>query len=617
MQRTKLLALLSLILVAQVARGSSAAKSIATPVSLLNGGTGTSAASANAAFNALSPLTTSGDLLYGGASGAGTRRAVGSTGDVLTVSGGLPTWAAPATSGTVTSVAMTVPSLLSVSGSPITSSGTLALTYSGTALPVVNGGTGVTSSTGTGSVVLGTSPTITNATLSIDDPASAFSLAITNDSTLSANRSLLIGTNNTTRTVHFNRDFYVNTGTVILSAVDSGGSDVIVPAAGTLATLAGAEVLTNKTISGASNTLTVRLANDVTGVLPLVNGGTGTAAASANAALNALLPTQTSNSGKVLTTNGTDSSWTSAATGTVTSVAMTVPTFLSVAGTPVTTSGTLAVTLSGTALPVANGGTGLTSGTSGGVPYYSGSTTIASSGALTASAIVLGGGSGSSPTSLALGTANQILSMNTGATANEYRTLATGTSGTDFAVAFGSGTTTLNLPDTGSGVRGVVSTGAQSFFGAKTFNSGIVIGGNTTGDSNLGTISSVTNANYYTGTFTANFNVGMSTATNNVTVQYALSGKTVTLWFPDTSNITATASTGSWNTASGAVPSAIRPQDVVRFPIITRTNGATATIFSVGDILTDGTIETSATTTWVNTQTNNGFKAITTTYKIN
>ena len=46
--------------------------------------------------------------------------------------------------------------------------------------------------------------------------------------------------------------------------------------------------------------------------------------------------------------------------GTVTSVAATVPTFLSVSGSPITTSGTLAITLSGTALPVANGGTGAT-----------------------------------------------------------------------------------------------------------------------------------------------------------------------------------------------------------------------------------------------------------------
>ena len=44
----------------------------------------------------------------------------------------------------VTSVAASVPSFLSVSGSPITSSGTLAISYSGTALPIANGGTGQT-----------------------------------------------------------------------------------------------------------------------------------------------------------------------------------------------------------------------------------------------------------------------------------------------------------------------------------------------------------------------------------------------------------------------------------------------------------------------------------------
>ena len=52
-----------------------------------------------------------------------------------------------------------------------------------------------------------------------------------------------------------------------------------------------------------------------------------------------------------------------ASSATVSSVAMTVPTFLSVAGSPITSSGTLAVTLSGTALPIANGGTGTTSTT--------------------------------------------------------------------------------------------------------------------------------------------------------------------------------------------------------------------------------------------------------------
>jgi hypothetical protein len=62
--------------------------------------------------------------------------------------------------GTVTSVAATVPTFLSVTGSPVTTSGTLAISLSGTALPVVNGGTGVTTSTGTTNVVLSNSPTL-------------------------------------------------------------------------------------------------------------------------------------------------------------------------------------------------------------------------------------------------------------------------------------------------------------------------------------------------------------------------------------------------------------------------------------------------------------------------
>jgi len=55
--------------------------------------------------------------------------------------------------GTVTSVAMSVPSFLSVAGSPITSSGTLAVSLSGTALPVANGGTGTTTAFTSGSVL--------------------------------------------------------------------------------------------------------------------------------------------------------------------------------------------------------------------------------------------------------------------------------------------------------------------------------------------------------------------------------------------------------------------------------------------------------------------------------
>lgn len=41
-------------------------------------------------------ITTNGDLIYGTGSGTYTRRAIGSTGNVLTVAGGIPTWAAAA-----------------------------------------------------------------------------------------------------------------------------------------------------------------------------------------------------------------------------------------------------------------------------------------------------------------------------------------------------------------------------------------------------------------------------------------------------------------------------------------------------------------------------------------
>lgn len=73
---------------------------------------------------------------------AGTNVSISNTAGGITIS------ATPSSGGTVTSVAMSVPSFLSVTGSPITTSGTLAVSYSGTALPVANGGSGATTLTG-------------------------------------------------------------------------------------------------------------------------------------------------------------------------------------------------------------------------------------------------------------------------------------------------------------------------------------------------------------------------------------------------------------------------------------------------------------------------------------
>ena len=98
-------------------------------VALINGGTGTAAASANAAFNALSPMTTAGDIIYENATPAAARLAIGSSGQVLTVSAGLPVWSTPPTpTAYVSSVALAdSTNIFNITGSPITSSGTLTL----------------------------------------------------------------------------------------------------------------------------------------------------------------------------------------------------------------------------------------------------------------------------------------------------------------------------------------------------------------------------------------------------------------------------------------------------------------------------------------------------------
>lgn len=55
-------------------------------------------------------------------------------------------------------------------------------------------------------------------------------------------------------------------------------------------------------------------------------------------------------------------------------------------------------------LSAARGGTGLSAGTSGGIPYFSSTTTIASSGLLAANALMIGGGAGAAPATTTTGT---------------------------------------------------------------------------------------------------------------------------------------------------------------------------------------------------------------------
>jgi hypothetical protein len=67
------------------------AANVTGTVAIANGGTG--ATSAAAAFNALNPMTTTGDLIFESAAATASRLAIGSTGQVLTVVAGIPAWA--------------------------------------------------------------------------------------------------------------------------------------------------------------------------------------------------------------------------------------------------------------------------------------------------------------------------------------------------------------------------------------------------------------------------------------------------------------------------------------------------------------------------------------------
>jgi hypothetical protein len=98
---------------------------------IASGGTGQTTASA--AFNALSPITTTGDLILGNGSNSATRLGIGANGYVLTSDGTTASWAA--STGGVTSFSAGTTGLTPSTGT------TGAITLAGT-LAVANGGTG-------------------------------------------------------------------------------------------------------------------------------------------------------------------------------------------------------------------------------------------------------------------------------------------------------------------------------------------------------------------------------------------------------------------------------------------------------------------------------------------
>lgn len=132
--------------------------------------------------------------------------------------------------------------------------------------------------------------------------------------------------------------------------------------------------------------------------------------------------------------------------------------------------------------PVSLGGTGLSSGTSGGVLGFTATGTIASSGALTQHAIVLGGGAGATPSVLgSLGTTTTVLHGNAAGdpsfsavslTSDVSGTLPVANGGTGVTTSTGSGSTVLsNTPTLVAPVLGAATGTSVTVTGVQTARS--------------------------------------------------------------------------------------------------------------------------------------------------
>ena len=502
---------------------------------------------ANGGTNATA-TPTAGAIAYGTGS-AYAFTAAGTSGQVLTSAGaGTPTWATP-TTGTVTAV-----SVVSANGLAGTSSGgaTPALTLSTTVTGVVKGnGTALsaataatdyvapsayasvngltmatarllgrtTASTGaaeeisvaggltlSGGTLTGTSGTVTAVSVvSANGLAGSSSGGATPALTLSTTITGLLKGNGTAISAATSGTDYApaTSGTSILYGNGSGGfSNVTI---GTGVAFAGGTL----SATGSGGTVT-----SVTGTAPVVSSGGTTPAISMAAATTSVNGYLTSTDWN--TFNGKGS-------GSVTSVAQSFTGgLISVAGSPITTSGTLALTVAGT---------------SGGVPYFTSTSTWATSAALAASALVVGGGAGAAPATITTGTGvTTALGVNTG-TAGAFvvngGALGTPSSGT---VTNLTGTASINTNGAHNGTVGATTANTGAFT-TGTFSSTVTVTGTLTPGQTTGIVGTTTTNDAQAGS------VGESIMSSSALTNYPATGT-----WGDLTSISLTA--GDWDIAA-------------------------------------------------------------------
>jgi hypothetical protein len=228
-----------------------------------NGGTGQT--SASAAFNALSPITTTGDLILGNGTNSATRLGIGSNGFVLTSNGTTATWAA--STGGVTSFNA------GTTGFTPNTSTTGAITLAGTLIPA-NGGTGLTSPGTNGNVLT------SNGTAWVSSPAPFSTSTYTRTSFTATGGQTTFTVSYTAGflQVYLNgvflngTDFTATNGSTVVLATGATAGDIVETIAYSISSIGTASIATN-IAGGAASQIPYQAGLDTTAFIP--NGTAG------------------------------------------------------------------------------------------------------------------------------------------------------------------------------------------------------------------------------------------------------------------------------------------------------------------------------------------------------